>query len=241
VNLEHPFPNTRWSLILEAQGSDSELGQRALEQICQSYWLPIYAYARSRGLAPADAEDLTQNVLAHLLKAGAFRQVDESKGKLRTFLMVATRNFLKNEWKKAGRIKRGGGAPVISFDCEEAEELCAFELADAETPEKSFERHWAINLLHQVMERLEATYVGEGKGELFAELKEVLGQRVVGNRYKDLGDRLEMSEGAIKVAVYRLRKRYRRILEEQISHTIDDPSEAAIAEEVNYLFGVFAS
>ena len=238
---DHEFPNTRWSVVLQAQGDNSALRHRALEQICRTYWLPVYAFARGQGLEPADAEDLTQNVLASLLDNGAFKSVSAEKGKLRSFLRVATKNYLRNEWKKARRQKRGGGATVLSLDYADAEERCALEAADDETPEKIFDRHWGLNLLHRTMERLEATYVGEGKGAVFAVLKDVLGQKGGGPRYQDLARHLAMSEGAIKVAVHRLRKRYRRILKEEIALTLDDESEEAVEEELRYLFGVFAS
>ena len=234
------FPETRWSIILEARDDQTALRQRALEVICGAYWLPIYAYARGRGLEPADAEDLTQNLLAYLLQRGAFERVAEENGKLRTYLMVATRNYIANEWKKRVAQKRGGGVAVLSLDHENAEGRCALAARDDETPERTFERHWAINLLHRVMERLEATYVGEGKGEVFAALKDSLTPTSGGSEYTEIAATLGMKEGAVRTAVHRLRKRYRRILKEEISHTLDDPTKEAIDDEVRYLFGVFA-
>jgi RNA polymerase sigma-70 factor (ECF subfamily) len=241
MSADHEFPNTRWSVILQAQGSDSALRHRALEQICRTYWLPVYAFARGQKLSPADAEDLTQNVLSDLLDKRAFVNVTAEKGKLRSFLRVATKNTLRNDWKKARRLKRGGGATVLSLEYEDAEQRCSLEATDEETPEKIFDRHWALNLLHRTMDRLEATYVGEGKGAVFSTLKDVLGQKGGGPRYRDLAESLAMSEGAIKVAVHRLRKRYRRILKEEIALTLHDESEEAVEEELRYLFGVFSS
>ena len=238
---DHQFPNTRWSIVLQAQGDDSELRHRALEQICRTYWLPVYAFARGQGLPPADAEDLTQNVLSDLLNKQAFDSVTAEKGKLRSYLRVATKNYLRNDWKKANRQKRGGGAMALSLDCEDAERRSSLEAADDETPEKLFDRHWGLNLLHRTMDRLEATYVGAGQGPVFAVLKDVLGQKGGGPRYQDIAEQLGMSESAIGVAVHRLRKRYRRILKEEIALTLDDESEQAVEEEVQYLFGVFTS
>jgi RNA polymerase sigma-70 factor (ECF subfamily) len=241
ANADHQFPNTRWSVVLEAQGSDSSLRHRALEQICRTYWLPVYAFARGQGLAPADAEDLTQNVLSDLLNRQVFEKLAAENGKLRSFLRVATKNYLRNEWKKGNRLKRGGGATVLSLDYEDAEQRCSLQVVDDESPERLFDRHWGLNLLHRTMERLEATYVGEGKGELFAALKGVLGQDGGGPRYQDLAARLGMSEGAIKVAVHRLRKRYRKILKQEIALTLNDESEESIEDEICYLFAVFSS
>jgi RNA polymerase sigma factor (sigma-70 family) len=207
----------------------------------RTYWLPVYAFARSQGLSPADAEDIIQNILSDLLDRQAFEQVTAEKGKLRSFLRVATKNYLRNDWKKAHRLKRGGGATILSLDYEDAEQRCLLKAADDETPDRLFDRHWAINLLHRTMERLEAAYTGEGKGAVFAVLKEVLGQKGGGPRYQDLAAQLGMSEGAIKVAVHRLRKRYRRLLKEEIARTLDDESPEAVEEEIRFLFGVFAS
>lgn len=237
---DYEFPNTRWSVILDAQGSDSEVRQRALEQICRIYWLPIYAFARGQGLQPADAEDLTQNVLGRLLEKGGFDRVAEEKGKLRSFLRVATKNYLRNDWKKAGREKRGGPELVFSLDHRDAEQLCFLDPVDGESPDKVFDRHWGLNLLDRTMERLKTLYSGEGKGEVFAALKGVLGRGGGGPRYQDLAAELRMSEGAIKVAVHRLRKRYRRLMKEEIAITLGDESEEAVEEEIRYLFGVLS-
>ena len=180
-------------------------------------------------------------MLSDLLNRQVFEKVAAENGKLRSFLRVATKNYLRNEWKKGNRLKRGGGATVISLDYEDAEQRCSLQVVDDETPERLFDRHWGLNLLHRTMERLEATYVGEGKGELFAALKGVLGQDGGGPRYQDLAARLGMSEGAIKVAVHRLRKRYRKILKQEIALTLDDESDESIEDEICYLFAVFSS
>jgi RNA polymerase sigma-70 factor (ECF subfamily) len=239
MSVDNEFPNTRWSVVLQAQGSDSELRHRALEQICLTYWLPVYAYARSQKLSPADAEDLTQNILSALLDKQAFENVAAEKGKLRSFLRVATKNYLRNDWIKARSQKRGGGVTVLSLEYEDAEQRCSLGAIDDETPDKIFDRNWGLNLLHRTMGRLETLYTGEGKSDLFAALKEVLGQGGGGPRYQDLATELAMSEGAIKVAVHRLRKRYRRLLKEEIALTLGDESEQAVEEEIRYLFGVF--
>jgi RNA polymerase sigma-70 factor (ECF subfamily) len=240
MNPDHQFPNTRWSVIIDAQGSDSGLRDRALEQICRTYWLPIYAFARGQELAPDDAEDLTQDVLASLLEKGGFEKVAEDKGELRSFLRVATKNVLRNDWKKAKRQKRGGGAMVLSLDYEDAEQRCVLDAIDDESPDKIFDRHWGINLLQRTMDRLEVSYCGRGKADLFKAIKPILGQSGTGVRYQDLAEQLGMGESAVKVAAHRLRKRFRRTLKGEIALTLGDESEEAIEEEISYLFGVFA-
>ena len=240
MHQDQAFPNTRWSVILQAQGSDSGERHRALEQICRTYWLPIYAFARSQGLVPADAEDLTQNVLSALLDKGAFEQVAEEKGKLRSLLRVTAKNAIRDGWRKAKSLKRGGGSTMLSLDYEDAERRCSMEIIDGETPETIFDRHWGLNLLARTMDRLQSLYSGEGKSEVFDALRDVLGQGRGHRSYEDLATGLGMSEGAVRVAVHRLRKRYRRLLKEEIALTLDDENEEAVEEEIRYLFGIFA-
>ena len=240
MSSDHDFPNTRWSVVLEARDPDSALRNRALERICRTYWLPIYAYARGHKLSPTDAEDLTQDVLADLLKKEAFATVGAEKGRLRSFLMVVTKNQLRQGQRNASAQKRGGGVPVLSLDFHDAEKRCSLEPADDETPETLFDRHWGADLLRRAMERLEAVYLAEGKPEVFAALRDVIGGRRGDADYVELADGLGMTEGATRVAVHRLRKRYRRLLKEEIALTLDDDSPEAVEEEIRYLFGVFS-
>lgn len=240
MSSDHDFPNTRWSVVLGAQDPDSELRQRALEHICRTYWLPIYAYARGHKLSPADAEDLTQTVLADLLKKQSFERVGAQKGKLRSFLMAVTKNQRRKEWRDASRQKRGGGQPVLSLDFENAEERCSLEPIDDESPEILFDRHWGAHLLKRAMERLEAVYLAEGKPDVFTTLRDVLGQGRGEASYAELSADLGISEGATRVAAHRLRKRYRRLLKEEIALTLDEDDPETVEEEIRYLFGVFS-
>ncbi len=239
MNTESQFPATRWSVVLQAGDMDSEVRARALEEICRAYWMPVYAYARGQGVSPQDAEDLTQEVLAGLLDAGAFASVAPEKGQLRTFLRVVTKNTLRNDWKKSRRIKRGGGVKMLSLDHAAAEASWELEAVDGESPDRIFDRHWGISLLQRTMERLEAAYAREKKQPVFAALRDVLG-RGSGPRYQDLAAELGMTEGAVKVAVHRLRQRYRALLREEIARTLDDDSEEAVEAEIRHLFGVFS-
>lgn len=226
--------------MLQACGDDSDARDRALEQICRSYWMPVYAFLRGQGVSPADAEDLTQEVLAGLINPGAFGNVAQEKGRLRTFLRVVAKNTLRNDWKKQAREKRGGRVKMLSLDHEAAEACLDLEAVYGESPDRIFDRHWGISLLQRTMERLEAAYVREKKQSVFAALKEVLGRGGGGPRYQDLAVQLGMSEGAVKVAVHRLRQRYRALLREEIVMTLDDASESAVEEEIRHLFGVLS-
>lgn len=241
MSAEHEFPNTRWSVILEAQDEDSALRHRALEQICHTYWRPIYAFARGQGLAPSDAEDLTQDFLSCLLDKQAFEKVAANKGKLRAFLRVATKNHLRNHWRKASAQKRGGQATILSLDYEDAERRISAQIPDEDSPDRLFDRQWGLNLLNRTMERLERVYTSEGKGEVFAVLKDVIGVKSGGPSHRELAAQLGMSESGAGVAIHRLRKRYRRLLKEEIALTLDDESEEAVEQELQYLFGLFAS
>lgn len=234
-----PFPPTQWSVVLSARADDSEERSQALQQICQTYWHPIYAYARKRGFPPADAEDVTQEFFADLLQKKEFENLQERKGKLRTFLLVAARNFMANEWKKRKAQKRGGDVTVLSIDVIEAEDRTCLEPADSLTPEAIFERHWASSILNAVMQRLHESYELDGKADVFEALKDNLGLGRGERSYREIGDDLGISETAARLTVHRMRKRYRQFLIQQIASTLD-PEESA-EEELRHLFGVFQS
>lgn len=231
------FPSTQWSVVLSARGDDSAERSKALQQICQTYWHPIYAYARKRGFSPADSEDVTQEFFADLLGREEFANVRETKGKLRTFLLVAARNFMANEWQKRKAQKRGGGVTVLSIDVTDAEDRACLEPADSLTPEAVFERHWASSILNSVMRRLQESYEIDGKAEVFEKLKDHLGLGRGERSYREIGTELGISETAARLTVHRMRKRYRQFLLQQIASTLD-PDESA-EEELRYLFGVF--
>ena len=235
----HAFPPTQWTMVISAQNDDSGERSRALEQICRTYWHPIYAYARKRSYSPQDAEDITQGFFAHLLQTGGFGNVHERKGKLRTFLLVSVRNFMTNEWAKRKAQKRGGGAQLLSIDLNDAEDHMCLEPTDDLTPEAVFERHWATTMLQTVMGRLQAVFENEGKETQFDALKEFLALGRGERTYAQVAEDLGLSESGVKVAVHRMRKRYRELLLEEISGTLE-PGESAEAE-LRYLFGVFQS
>lgn len=235
----HPqaFPPTQWTMVISAQNDNSEERSRALEQICRTYWHPVYAYARKRSFNPQDAEDITQGFFAYLLKTDGFGKVQQQQGKLRTFLLVSVRNFMTNDWAKRKAQKRGGGAQILSIDLKDAEDHICLKPADELTPEAVFDRHWATAMLQTVMDRLQAAFENEGKAEQFRALKDFLALGRGERTYQEVGADLGMSEAAIKVAVHRMRKRYRELLLEEIAGTLE-PGESAEGE-LRYLFGVF--
>jgi RNA polymerase sigma factor (sigma-70 family) len=233
------FATTRWSVVLTAGRADSDQAAAALETLCQSYWYPLYAFVRRQGRSPADAQDLTQEFFTRLLQSDSLRQAHPDKGRFRSFLLAALKHFLANEWDRVSALKRGGGKPPFSLDALTAEQRYAFEPVDGESPEKIYDRRWALTVLDQVMARLRREYAAEGKTDLFDDLKDTL----TGNRqtlpYAKLGAKLGMSEGAVKVAAHRLRRRYRHRLMEEIAETVSVQGE--VDEELRYLVKVLLS
>lgn len=232
------FVTTHWSVVLTAGRSDTTRAHDALARLCQAYWHPLYAYVRRLGHAPSDAQDLTQEFFARLLAKNYLADADESRGRFRSFLLTALKHFLANEWDKARARKRGGGRLPVPIDFGSAETNCHFEPADTTTPEKIFERRWALTLLEQVLRRLREEYVRAGREKLFEQLKPTLTETSRAVRYAEIATRLEMTEGAVKVAVHRLRLRYREVLRAEIADTVASPAE--VEDELRNLFAALA-
>ena len=224
--------------MLAAAGSDTTNAQAALEKLCRTYWYPLYAYVRRRGHAAQDAQDLTQAFFVRLLERHWVADADHDRGLFRTFLLTAMSRFLSDEWDKARAQKRGGDVTHVPIQLDTAETRYGLEPADNGTPEQSYERRWALTLLDTVLQRLRAEYEDAGKGELFAGLNSCL----VGGReaqpYAGLATKLEMNEGAVKVAVHRLRQRYRKLLRAEIAETMTATEN--VDEELCHLFAVLA-
>lgn len=225
-------------MLTAGHGSSPQAG-RALEELCRAYWYPLYAYVRRRGHSPHEAEDLTQEFFARLLAKNYLAAVDREKGKFRSFLLASLKHFLANEWDRARAAKRGGGQPHLSLDIQTAETRYRSEPADDLTAEKLLDRQWALALLDQVLSRLQAEFVADGKKKQFDELKVWLTEGKGATSYAEAAAKLGTTEGAVKVAVHRLRRRYRELLREEISHTVATPAE--IEEEIRHLFAAFAS
>lgn len=219
---------------MQAAGHDSSPdAHEALEKLCRTYWYPLYAYIRRKGLGEHEAQDLTQGFFAQLLERQSLCGLDREKGKFRSFLLAALKHFLADEWDKAQTVKRGGGKPLISLDDETAESRYRLEPSHDLAPDKIYERRWALTLLEQVLTRLEVEYVNDGKNVMFDELQQFLQGKQPGAPYSNAARTLGMTEGAVKVAVHRLRRRYRELLRMEIANTVASASE--IEDELRHL------
>lgn len=214
------FATTRWSLVVAAAKSPSPQARTALEELCGSYWYAVYAFIRRRGQQVDDARDLTQEFFTRLLEKGYLEAADRERGRFRTFLLTAVSHFLSNERERAYAQKRGGGAVTLSLDFERGEERYQHEPADEWTAEKIFDRRWALTLLDQAVAVLKQDYAASGKVALFDELKVFLTGDSGIPAYEESAAKLDMSPGAIKVAVHRLRQKYRQSLRQLIAQTV---------------------
>lgn len=232
------FVTTHWSVVLTAGRSDTTRAHDALAKLCQTYWYPLYAYVRRRGQSPEDAQDLTQEFFARLLEKNWVGNADQTKGRFRTFLISAMNHFLADEWDKARAQKRGGGVAPVPLQFETAETRYGVEPADPATPERVFERRWALTLLEEVLNRLRAEYAQEGKADLFAALHPCLVGERTAQPYAELAAKMGVNEGTVKSAVHRLRQRYRQLLRDEIANTVAAAEE--VDEELRHLFAVLA-
>lgn len=232
------FLTTHWSVVLSAAKNDTTHAMSALEHLCGIYWYPLYAYVRRRGFASHDAQDLTQAFFARLLERRWVGDADQSKGRFRTFLLTAMSRFLSDEWDKVSAQKRGGGIAHVPVQIGDAETRYGLEPKDTATPEQCYERQWALTLLDQVLQQLKADFEEDGKGALFAKLNATLQGRSESQPYAQLADELGISIGAVKVAVHRMRKKYRQLLREHIAQTIVASED--LDEELRYLFSVLS-
>ncbi|HTV38932.1 MAG TPA: sigma-70 family RNA polymerase sigma factor [Candidatus Sulfotelmatobacter sp.] len=227
------FVTTQWSIVLKAGHGDTTHASEALERLCRTYWYPIYACVRRRGHSPEDAQDLAQSFFLRLLEQQSLANANPELGRFRSFLLGALNHFLIDEWKKARTQRRGGGRPLLSLDWAAAERRFDLEPVDHTTPGKAFDKNWATALLEEVLKQLEAEYQREEKLEMFRVLKQTLTGARESQPYASLAKRLSMTEGAVRVAVHRLRKRYRALLEAEIANTVSSQDE--VKEEIAYL------
>ena len=218
------FSATQWTLVLAA-GSDGSVAHRAIAELCERYWEPLYAFARRTGLTPEDAEDAAQGFFAELLERSGFQRVDREKGKFRSFLLASFKNFLSHERERQQAQKRGGGTAVIHLDAHDAEERYALEPADELTPDKLYDRRWARVLLDRAQERLAGQYAASGQSQLFDRLRPALGASRAQVDYAAMATGLGTTEGALKVAAHRLRERYRAALRDEVAATVASASE----------------
>jgi RNA polymerase sigma-70 factor (ECF subfamily) len=233
------FATTRWSLVLAAGQRRSPQSSAALATLCENYWYPLYAYVRRRGHEADEAQDFTQAFFARLLEKNDLAAADPGRGRFRSFLLASLKHFLANEWDRARAEKRGGGRSVLSIDFGTAEERYRAEPSHDLTPEKIFERRWAFVLLENVLARLHDESAQAGKADSFDRLKGFLTGEQTQVTYGQLAAELNMSEGAVKVAVHRLRRRYRELLRAEIEETVADPQ--VIDQEIRDLFSALGS
>jgi RNA polymerase sigma factor (sigma-70 family) len=231
------FPTTRWSIVLGACDRSAAEAHAALAELCRAYWYPLYALIRRKGYNADDAQDLTQTYFARLLEKGVIAAADRRKGRFRAFLRTDCQHFLIDEYRR--KAAREGKARPISIDARDAEGRYRFEPADEMSPDRFFDRAWAMTLLDRVLETLAGEYAARARSEVFDRLKVVLigGKGAVS--YATLAAELGMTESAVSVAIHRLRKRYREVLKEQIAATLDDSSE--LDDEIRALFDALHS
>ena len=229
------FPTTRWTLLITVGGGRSPEADAALATLCETYWYPLYGFLRCRGRNPEDAADLTQAFFLHLLEKRALGRADSARGRFRTFLLTSLTNFVANEHERKVALKRGGVMEHLSLDLEAAEGLLQREYSTDETPERIFDRRWAQTLLARVMERLREE-TPEDKRVQLDQLKQYLSGDSGDDSYRQTAARLGTTEGAVRVAVSRLRRRFRDLVRAEIEHTVATPEE--VTDEIRYLLSV---
>jgi RNA polymerase sigma factor (sigma-70 family) len=229
------FTTTHWSVVLEAQG-ESPAAQEALEKLCRIYWRPIFSFVRRQGVAPEEAEDITQGFFASLFERGSLRAVRKEKGRLRSYLLGALKYFLANEHRRAMAIKRGKGQWLIPLEELRAENRVEMEPANPVTAELIYERRWASTVLERVLSLLKDQYRTAGNTALFDSLKELLPDEPDAPSQADIAAQLGMSENAVRQAFHRFRQRYQLLLREEIAHTVATPGD--LEDELRHLIAV---
>lgn len=233
-----PFPTTQWSLIVRAAADDPVDRERALSEICTLYWPPVYAFIRSKGHAPHDAEDLTQGFFAELLERNDFARADAAHGRLRSYLLIAAKNHLSSHHRNTHRLKRGGGAVLLSLDTASAEERCLIpEAIDTETPDRVFERQWAITVMETVLLALKERYEKKGQLELFLALRPYVMVTTSPDSVSAVAKTLGMTDAAVRVATHRLKQRYAELFRETVRSTLGRDED--LEEEVRWLMAAF--
>ncbi|SKA99290.1 RNA polymerase sigma-70 factor, ECF subfamily [Prosthecobacter debontii] len=229
------FHTTRWSLVRQATADDSAEALDAMETLCEAYWYPLYAFIRRSGYSPEDAEDLTQGFFARMLDRDILTTADPGRGKLRTFLLTCLRRFLAHETERRMAQKRGAGL-IVSMDTTWAENRYLHEPVDHLTPDRLYQRRWALTVLEHTLRLLKDEYEDKGKGVLFEHLRPYLGLGVEPEQsYEAMAAKLGQSLTNTKTQVFRLRQRWRELLFEQVSMTLDDPSSEEIKAELSEL------
>ena len=233
------FATTHWTVVLAAGKRSTPQSDSALEQLCRTYWFPLYAYVRRRGHNKEDAEDLTQAFFARFLAKNYLAGLSAERGRFRAFLLASLKHFLINDWKKSQRQKRGGGESPLSLDWQTADTKFQVAATNEPSPDKAFDREWALALLAKVFGRLQKECEADSKAKLFGQLKIFLTAGKDNTAQAEVAKALGMEEGAVRVAIHRLRKRYRNLLRDEIAQTLSDAAD--VDEEMRALFGAFSA
>lgn len=233
------FATTHWSVVVAAGEEESPESRAALAELCRTYWYPLYAYVRRQGHDEHQAKDLTQEFFARLLAKNYFRSLDRQRGKFRAWLLASLEHFLAKEWRDANRLKRGGGTTLISLDDDTAEARYQREPVETADAASLYERRWALALLEHALARLRDEFAHAGKQRLFEHLQVFLSGEKSGRTYAQAAEELGMTEGAMKVAVHRVRQRYGELLRLEIAHTLSRAED--VDEELRHLMKVLAA
>jgi RNA polymerase sigma-70 factor (ECF subfamily) len=233
------FSTTHWSTVLAAGDLRSARSENALEKLCQTYWYPLYAYVRRRGFSQPEAEDLTQEFFARFLAGDYVAKADPAKGRFRFYLLAALNHFLSDAWDYARRVKRAGNLHTVSIDVQVGEERFQLEPCHDWNPDRLYERRWALTLLEKVLTQLDHEYETRGKARLFQSLKPFLVGDDESDSYGEIARELGISDGALRVAVHRLRLRYGELFRLEVAQTVSRPEE--VAEEMRHLLAVFSA
>ena len=236
--MKQQFPETRWSLILRVSQTDTSARSDALGELCSTYWFPVYASVRGQGYSPEDAQDLTQDFFARVLEDSLFDRADPARGRMRSFLLGILKNVIAHQWESEQTKKRGGQYSFICIDQAAAERQWQESLSTGVTPENEFDRQWAVAVFNAAFTKLESHFASLNKRSMFEELKSSVAWNSNEDAYEVVAQRLGMTEAAVGVAVYRMRKRYRQLLETEILETLASPEE--LADEIRYLTSVLS-
>ncbi len=227
------FTTTHWTMVLAARSDDSGAARHALEELCRTYWYPLYTYIRRQGYSPEDAQDLAQGFFERVLERNFFGHADREKGRFRAFLLTLLKHYISDQRDRERALKRGGGAKFISLEAQAAEQRYALEPVETMSPDKLFERSWAVTVLGQAEARLRQEFERAEKLELYEQLKDCEGGGGRARSYADIGSRLGMSESAIKGAAFRFRQRKAELVREVIAQTVARVTD--IEDEIRYL------
>ena len=227
------FTTTHWSMVLAAGGTEPKSAEAALARLCEVYWYPLYAHVRRRGHDAESARDLTQGFFAEMLARDSIARADRDRGRFRTFLLVALDHFLHHQHRDAHALKRGGAQEFISWDAQDAEQRFTLEPMDERSPDREFDRRWALATLEKVRHQLRNEFSLAGKMELFDALRPTLSGELATMPYAQIAMQLNMTVVAVKVTVHRLRQRYGELLRQEVAHTLADPG--GVKEEIRQL------